>query len=706
MEGTEYLLGRIVDLRKENEKIKKEFELRISELENTIKVQKIEIESASLDIKQPKTDDEFTQMQKDTVSSFFGKTRLPFRKKTKLFIKRWNKNGTRNFSELLKIRYDNGRTLLHEVAISGTKPDAAKFLVNKCRFPVDIKDLVGRTPLHYAAQHFNPMMAKMFLELGANLEAEDIGGKRAIDYAQTTNSHETVKLLLELMSNGSSSPKLEVSVSPVTDASQLPITPLPSRKGLPFGTPIPNKNISKNSSNAFIPMTPFNGDFTPMVLGKDTKLEVIENVPEFILERLTLLKNWGVYVSEEKLKSYDSRITMLSKDLEKVSKDSSSDEWSQAFDRSFGINFGENSLSVPNWCFEPEHFSRPEWQEQVTKAQNANDDNYNNSDKSNNADSTDDTIIAQDLTSVFENLKLDDGNEKMDQNENEHDDLADIDIGIKTQPLSDESSLKDIQAPHHHEESTVIPKLTEIEISIGSEKDNKTVAKYHPTPIIPRQIQINEAPQAYVGTPIVKRSSSKLPSTPSLSTLNKRLNDSIWFRELERLAGAFVTKLSGDVDSCMRVTNFFVLLCSPTSVMDLPRLMIRKLDYEMVEGNDPIKEHEYERFQFFAPDQSAPEILLKVGPFDDLENATKFLSNWKQSAREGTSTLDWKEVTNNKIEDDEENEGILEFKEGEDTETMVINFYSLFEPGLKTIFSQHTVHTTHRSQKRPIIQRV
>eukprot|EP01029_Cantina_marsupialis_P009466 TRINITY_DN2202_c0_g1_i1.p1 TRINITY_DN2202_c0_g1~~TRINITY_DN2202_c0_g1_i1.p1 ORF type:complete len:502 (-),score=163.69 TRINITY_DN2202_c0_g1_i1:41-1546(-) len=323
-----------------------------------------------------------------------------------------------------------------------------------------------------------------------------------------------------------------------------------------------------------------------------------------------------------------------------------------------------------NWCFEPEHFSRPEWQEQVTKAQNANDDNYNNSDKSNNADSTDDTIIAQDLTSVFENLKLDDGNEKMDQNENEHDDLADIDIGIKTQPLSDESSLKDIQAPHHHEESTVIPKLTEIEISIGSEKDNKTVAKYHPTPIIPRQIQINEAPQAYVGTPIVKRSSSKLPSTPSLSTLNKRLNDSIWFRELERLAGAFVTKLSGDVDSCMRVTNFFVLLCSPTSVMDLPRLMIRKLDYEMVEGNDPIKEHEYERFQFFAPDQSAPEILLKVGPFDDLENATKFLSNWKQSAREGTSTLDWKEVTNNKIEDDEENEGILEFKEGEDTETM------------------------------------
>jgi len=61
--------------------------------------------------------------------------------------------------------------------------DEVKRLVLDCGVDPNAKDVVGETPLHYAALEGHPDVAKLLLEHGADPNAKDYKGDTPLHYA-------------------------------------------------------------------------------------------------------------------------------------------------------------------------------------------------------------------------------------------------------------------------------------------------------------------------------------------------------------------------------------------------------------------------------------------------------------------------------------------------------------------------------------------
>ena len=60
---------------------------------------------------------------------------------------------------------------------------------------IDKKDILGRTPLIYAAQSGHEALVRLLLERGADVEAKDRGGETALIYAAESGHEAVVRLL-------------------------------------------------------------------------------------------------------------------------------------------------------------------------------------------------------------------------------------------------------------------------------------------------------------------------------------------------------------------------------------------------------------------------------------------------------------------------------------------------------------------------------
>jgi ankyrin repeat protein len=102
-------------------------------------------------------------------------------------------------------RYEGGFSLLHWVCIEADSSDYAQDCLRllKCyEVDVNIKDDLGRTPLHYAASSDNLSVVSLLIESGAELDAQDNDGQTPLYMALTEGYYyETVWTLLD---NGAS----------------------------------------------------------------------------------------------------------------------------------------------------------------------------------------------------------------------------------------------------------------------------------------------------------------------------------------------------------------------------------------------------------------------------------------------------------------------------------------------------------------------
>jgi ankyrin repeat protein len=106
-----------------------------------------------------------------------------------------------------------GDTILHAAAHGGKKGDT-KLLATLLPFvkDVNVPNVVGMTPLHYAAAYCMPETAKILLEKGADPSLTDVMGLSSADYAGLTRCEEIVSLLPDA-AKSLSKPHLEKSTS-------------------------------------------------------------------------------------------------------------------------------------------------------------------------------------------------------------------------------------------------------------------------------------------------------------------------------------------------------------------------------------------------------------------------------------------------------------------------------------------------------------
>ena len=95
----------------------------------------------------------------------------------------------------------NRTPLLRTIAIPDeqriTALDQIAEALVKAGAPLSIMDDQDNTPLHKAATHGNSRLAKLFLERGASIDAQNNDGQTALDIALTTHRRPMVDLLIE-----------------------------------------------------------------------------------------------------------------------------------------------------------------------------------------------------------------------------------------------------------------------------------------------------------------------------------------------------------------------------------------------------------------------------------------------------------------------------------------------------------------------------
>jgi ankyrin repeat protein len=102
--------------------------------------------------------------------------------------------------DLTRVRNEYGHTLCHHVARNVTCEKDLRFLVNLCgKNAVRAMDNVGTTPLHWASSNSNESALRVLVELGAELEEQDVDEWTALFRATREQAHGShVELLLAL----------------------------------------------------------------------------------------------------------------------------------------------------------------------------------------------------------------------------------------------------------------------------------------------------------------------------------------------------------------------------------------------------------------------------------------------------------------------------------------------------------------------------
>lgn len=77
-------------------------------------------------------------------------------------------------SKRLFRRLQESHTLLHHAAKKTDFPEVLTFLVNELDIPVNITDMCGRVPLHYAAFRGSLNLVQELLNLGGDPAAADV----------------------------------------------------------------------------------------------------------------------------------------------------------------------------------------------------------------------------------------------------------------------------------------------------------------------------------------------------------------------------------------------------------------------------------------------------------------------------------------------------------------------------------------------------
>ena len=99
--------------------------------------------------------------------------------------------------DINEMRTDQGRTLLHGSANRGTVK-AVKWLLQNGADPNEL-DEGGRTPLHVCAERNTfTSVVKLLIDAGSKLNAKDLSGKTALDYARENNRAKVVKYLASI----------------------------------------------------------------------------------------------------------------------------------------------------------------------------------------------------------------------------------------------------------------------------------------------------------------------------------------------------------------------------------------------------------------------------------------------------------------------------------------------------------------------------
>ena len=104
-------------------------------------------------------------------------------------------------------RKQDGMTELHITALTGNSDTmfyVLDILDNFGNYSVNVKDLKGRTPLHFAMRIGNTLVVKMLLNRGADLYTRDVLGASSLDVAMWLNDPEMMKTLQNKILDSSS----------------------------------------------------------------------------------------------------------------------------------------------------------------------------------------------------------------------------------------------------------------------------------------------------------------------------------------------------------------------------------------------------------------------------------------------------------------------------------------------------------------------
>lgn len=91
---------------------------------------------------------------------------------------------------------DSGQTLLHLAAANGHN-QIIKYLIEKKKLDMNIKDTNNSTPLHYAAAKNQDEVVKYLIEKGANIKSENNNGYTAFNFAAVNGHNNVIRILLE-----------------------------------------------------------------------------------------------------------------------------------------------------------------------------------------------------------------------------------------------------------------------------------------------------------------------------------------------------------------------------------------------------------------------------------------------------------------------------------------------------------------------------
>jgi len=86
-------------------------------------------------------------------------------------------------SDLLPLALNDTRQTALNEAVRQNRNDCAQLLLERGPEAILLPDILGRTPLHYAAENHNPRLCSLLIGMGSDIEAEDNNGKNPLDLA-------------------------------------------------------------------------------------------------------------------------------------------------------------------------------------------------------------------------------------------------------------------------------------------------------------------------------------------------------------------------------------------------------------------------------------------------------------------------------------------------------------------------------------------